>query len=84
MAEHLKCYVAAGYPERLESSELTQTVEPVEIQPEEPPAVAPESEDVIPIGANSAVIYKPSGHWLGGYRKTNLFQTDTTWAKPGS
>lgn len=36
-----------------------------------------------PVGANSAIIYGPSGEWVGGYRKTNLFFTDMTWAKPG-
>ncbi|KAG6860781.1 hypothetical protein C0995_007587 [Termitomyces sp. Mi166 len=37
-----------------------------------------------PVGANSAIIYGPSGEWVGGYRKTNLFETDRTWAKPGT
>ncbi|KAG5646012.1 hypothetical protein DXG03_004614 [Asterophora parasitica] len=36
------------------------------------------------VGANSAIIYGPSGEWVGGYRKTNLFETDITWAKPGT
>ncbi|KAG6840882.1 hypothetical protein C0991_003475 [Blastosporella zonata] len=36
------------------------------------------------VGANSAIIYGPTGEWVGGYRKTNLFETDTTWAKPGT
>ena len=35
------------------------------------------------IGANSAVLYGPDGQWVGGYRKTNLFKTDLTWAKAG-
>lgn len=35
------------------------------------------------VGANSAVIYGPTGEWVGGYRKTNLFETDQTWALPG-
>ncbi|GLB38646.1 putative carbon-nitrogen hydrolase [Lyophyllum shimeji] len=42
------------------------------------------SEPRIPVGANSAVIFGPSGEWVGGYRKTNLFETDKTWAKPGT
>ena len=35
------------------------------------------------VGANSAVFYGPDGEWVGGYRKTNLYETDLTWAKPG-
>ena len=35
------------------------------------------------VGANSAIMYGPSGEWIGGYRKTNLFETDKSWAKPG-
>lgn len=35
------------------------------------------------IGANSAVLYGPKGEWIGGFRKTNLFRTDLTWAKAG-
>lgn len=35
------------------------------------------------VGANSATLYGPDGEWVGGYRKTNLFSTDKTWAKPG-
>ena len=35
------------------------------------------------VGANSSVIYGPQGQWVGGYRKTNLFETDMTWAIPG-
>jgi len=35
------------------------------------------------IGANSAIIYGPDGEWVGGYRKTHLFETDRTWAKAG-
>jgi protein N-terminal amidase len=35
------------------------------------------------IGANSAVVYGPDGVCVGGYRKTNLFEVDKCWAKPG-
>lgn len=35
------------------------------------------------VGANSLTFFGPSGEWVGGYRKTNLFETDMTWAKPG-
>jgi hypothetical protein len=36
------------------------------------------------VGANSAAFYGPDGEWVGGYRKTNLYKTDLTWAKPGT
>jgi len=36
------------------------------------------------VGANSAMMYGPLGEWIGGYRKTNLFRTDKTWATAGS
>ena len=49
-----------------------------------------ESEDTVTnedgatmVGANSAVLYAPDGTYIGGYRKTNMFITDKTWAKPG-
>lgn len=35
------------------------------------------------VGANSAALFSPDGAYVGGYRKTNLFMTDKTWAKPG-
>ncbi|KAJ6508297.1 carbon-nitrogen hydrolase [Mycena sanguinolenta] len=69
LAKHLKCYVVAGYPERLEQSEVEQYL-------------AETGTHVV--GANSAALYGPEGEWVGGYRKTNLFETDKTWAKPGT
>ncbi|KAF9240206.1 carbon-nitrogen hydrolase [Melanogaster broomeanus] len=36
------------------------------------------------IGANSAVLYGPTGEHVSGYRKTNLFETDLTWAISGT
>lgn len=36
------------------------------------------------VGANSAIIYDPDGNYVGGYRKINMFETDKTWARPGS
>ncbi|KAF8644683.1 hypothetical protein AX16_008343 [Volvariella volvacea WC 439] len=36
------------------------------------------------VGANSACLYDPEGEWVEGYRKTNLFITDKSWAKPGT
>jgi len=35
------------------------------------------------IGANSAIIYDPNGNYVGEYRKTNLFEADLPWVKPG-
>ncbi|KAJ7741349.1 carbon-nitrogen hydrolase [Mycena metata] len=69
LARRLKCYVVAGYPERLEQSEVQQHL-------------AETGTRVV--GANSAAFYGPDGQWVGGYRKTNLFTTDKTWAKPGN
>ncbi|KAF8073961.1 carbon-nitrogen hydrolase [Lyophyllum atratum] len=45
---------------------------------------APEPETRTQVGANSAVIFGPTGEWVGGYRKVNLFETDKPWAKPGN
>lgn len=44
----------------------------------------PTDELLEKVGANSAVFYGPGGEWLGDYRKTNLFETDMTWAKAGT
>ncbi|KAI0917388.1 hypothetical protein AcW1_007414 [Taiwanofungus camphoratus] len=71
LAARLHCYVAAGYPERLPPREIETT------------AGAQDSE-TSKIGANSAVVYDPDGQWVGDYRKTNLFETDMTWAKAGT
>ena len=71
MAEKLHCYVVAGYPERLEQSEITKRSDS-------------NGHIIDAIGANSAVVHGPGGERIGGYRKTNLFETDQTWAKPGS
>jgi protein N-terminal amidase len=68
LAQRLKCYVVAGYPERLNQSEAEQYL-------------ADTGARVV--GANSAALYGPEGEWVGGYRKTNLYSTDQTWAKPG-
>jgi protein N-terminal amidase len=35
------------------------------------------------VGANSAIFYGPDGEFVGNYRKTNPFETDMTWSKPG-
>jgi len=71
LASRLRCYVTAGYPERLQSHEVEGSTD--------------KNNSVVErIGANSAVLYGPTGEWVGGYRKTNLFDTDKSWAKPGT
>ncbi|KZT38912.1 carbon-nitrogen hydrolase [Sistotremastrum suecicum HHB10207 ss-3] len=42
-----------------------------------------EAREAPQVGANSALLIGPSGEWIGGYRKSNLFVTDKSWAKPG-
>ncbi|KAJ6583969.1 carbon-nitrogen hydrolase [Mycena vulgaris] len=69
LAQRLKCYVVAGYPERLEQSEAAQYLS---------------QTGTHVVGANSAAFYGPEGEWVGGYRKTNLYSTDKTWAMPGT
>ncbi|KDQ25683.1 hypothetical protein PLEOSDRAFT_1078142 [Pleurotus ostreatus PC15] len=66
LAERLRCYVVAGYPERLR------------------PEISSGAGDDQPVGANSAVMYGPNGDLINNYRKTNLYETDTTWAKAGT
>ncbi|KAJ3565768.1 hypothetical protein NP233_g7434 [Leucocoprinus birnbaumii] len=87
LAKKLKCYVTAGYPEGLKSDELERASADDQITSDET-EFADEERDSIPVrqivGANSAVLYGPSGEWIGGYRKTNLFRTDKTWAAAGS
>ncbi|KAK7462422.1 Carbon-nitrogen hydrolase, variant 2 [Stygiomarasmius scandens] len=94
LANRLGCYVIAGYPERLvgeeapggrpdgdeeqerqKSQKLNGDVRDAEKVGKQKPRI---------VGANSAVIYGPGGKYLGGYRKTNLFEIDKTWAKPGN
>ncbi|KIM28328.1 hypothetical protein M408DRAFT_139999 [Serendipita vermifera MAFF 305830] len=36
------------------------------------------------VGANSAIMYDPTGTYVGQYRKTNLFEADLPWVKPGT
>ncbi|KAJ3747598.1 carbon-nitrogen hydrolase [Lentinula detonsa] len=76
LASQLKCYVFAGYPERLLGDEapkdFTESREELEM------------DSRTTVGANSAVLYGPGGEWVGHYRKTNLFVTDKSWAKPGT
>jgi len=69
-ARRLQCYVAAGYPERLEPHELeNRTLE--------------DGSVVDVVGANSAVVYGPDGTCVAHGRKSYLFYMDKPWAKPG-
>ena len=82
IAKKLQCQVFAGYPEELSPDELIPTSQSStsnEINEEEH-STARSAEKV---GANSAVLYGPDGEFIGGYRKTHLFETDKTWAKAG-
>ena len=76
IAKKLQCYVFAGYPEALSTDELEST--------SKTPKSSEEVDSIEQVGANSAVLHGPDGQWLGGYRKTHLFETDKTWAKPGN
>lgn len=49
-----------------------------------PERLSTEEAEGSKIGANSAILYGPKGEWIGGFRKTNLFRTDLTWAKAGT
>lgn len=69
IARRLGCYVIAGYPELLAEDESRSVVD---------------DEGAESVGANSATVYGPNGVHVVGYRKTNLFITDRTWAKPGT
>ena len=50
------------------------------------PEALPADEDNDPrYGAyNSAVICGPSGEYIGGGRKTNMYEADLPWCKPGT
>ncbi|KAK7690121.1 hypothetical protein QCA50_006770 [Cerrena zonata] len=71
LAKQLSCYVTAGYPERLASHERQA-------------AVTEDGQVIQQVGANSAVVYDPQGKFVGNYRKTNLYETDMTWARRGT
>lgn len=96
LAKKLNCYVLAGYPECLspgeertplvlDDDENSDTDNPLDAEmAERAKAKASESGEQLAVGANSCVVYGPEGEWVGGYRKTNLYTTDKTWAKPGT
>jgi protein N-terminal amidase len=69
-ARRLRCYVAGGYPERLDPHETEKrTLE--------------DGSVVDIVGANSAVVYGPDGACVGHVRKSHLFYMDKPWAKAG-
>lgn len=74
LCKRLHCYVVAGYPERLAADEPRK------------PVLDQKPYDTITdeVGANSAIFYGPDGEFIGNYRKTNPFETDMTWSKPGT
>ncbi|KAI0685622.1 carbon-nitrogen hydrolase [Cytidiella melzeri] len=74
LAKRLHCYVVAGYPERLAPDEPRQPTL------NQKPYNTPTDE----VGANSAILYGPDGEFIGNYRKTNPYDTDMTWSKPGT
>ena len=76
LAARLRCYVVAGYPERLKPDEVRRVV----VQPNEHSS----AREVEQVGANAAALYGPDGEFVGEYRKTNLYETDMTWARPGA
>ncbi|KAI0769951.1 carbon-nitrogen hydrolase [Fomes fomentarius] len=82
LAARLHCYVVAGYPERLSPAEL----EHAEITHGDGSGSNKESEDKEDkkVGANAAALYGPDGVFVGDYRKTNLYETDMSWARAGT
>lgn len=84
LAQKLECYVIAGYPENLASNELRlDELEIVDGSAQDNAEGSAFSEVRQVVGANSAIMYGPDGQWVGGYRKTNLYETDKPWAKAG-
>ncbi|KAI0648180.1 carbon-nitrogen hydrolase [Trametes meyenii] len=71
LSARLRCYVVAGYPERLPPAEVDR-------------AELADGRTIDRVGANAAALFGPDGAFVGEYRKTNLYDTDMTWAKPGT
>ncbi|KAL4081138.1 carbon-nitrogen hydrolase [Scleroderma citrinum] len=81
IARRLECYVVAGFPERLEhgfspppTTNTTGSVQNLIDMHPSPPALP---------GANTAILYGPTGEFLSLYRKSNLYKTDLSWATAG-
>ncbi|RPD62257.1 carbon-nitrogen hydrolase [Lentinus tigrinus ALCF2SS1-7] len=77
LAARLRCYVVAGYPERLPPHEVHKA----QIQSDDGSG---NTKEVDKVGANAAALYGPDGEFVGDYRKTNLYTTDMTWARAGT
>ncbi|KAI0755107.1 carbon-nitrogen hydrolase [Daedaleopsis nitida] len=77
LAARLRCYVVAGYPERLPPHELHKASITVDDGLGSP-------REVDKAGANAAALYGPDGAFVGDYRKTNLYDTEMTWARAGT
>ncbi|TFK85333.1 carbon-nitrogen hydrolase [Polyporus arcularius HHB13444] len=77
LAARLRCYVVAGYPERLSRTRRVT----VQIQSDDESG---STKEVDTVGANAAALYGPDGEFVGSYRKTNLYTTDMTWARAGT
>ncbi|KAG6336885.1 hypothetical protein ID866_2211 [Astraeus odoratus] len=82
LSRRLECYVAAGFPERLERHTPQTSTVAVITSLRKRSATTPQHPRLV--GANSAVLYGPTGELVTLYRKSNLFETDLTWAAPGS
>ena len=83
LARRLECHVVAGFPERLESPTPSAAPTPTPT-PSIPSSNSNSSSDAHPlIGANAALLTDTTGHPVHLYHKSNLFQTDRTWARPG-
>ncbi|KAI0712006.1 carbon-nitrogen hydrolase [Earliella scabrosa] len=77
LAARLRCYVVAGYPERLPPDEVHRAT----IETDDGYG---STKEVDKVGANAAALYGPDGAFVGDYRKTNLYETDMTWARAGT
>ena len=85
LAQRLECYVTAGFPERLEHSNLQPlpTTSATSDGSQHPTDAHSQSPPLAFVGANTAILYGPTGELLSLYRKTNLFRTDVSWATAG-
>lgn len=83
VALKFNCYVAVGYPERVEIQSppppphLTETCPP--IQPDQATSERPSR----PKYYNSAIVVNEDGETIANYRKRFLHDTDASWAVEG-
>ncbi|WVW81583.1 hypothetical protein I302_103578 [Kwoniella bestiolae CBS 10118] len=87
LAQRLKCYVIAGYPEGLPSapqpSSSTEGISSGSESNAGPSEMKQLEGEGTGVGWNSAVVVAPSGEVVGNYRKTFRFETDKSWAREG-